>query len=47
MRHGVWNEDQKMVMLGIDLCYNKFSHIGVQHQNYPEHDTICMSILFP
>ena len=38
--------DHKMVMLGIGLYHNIFSHICVQHQNYPEHDIICPSILF-
>ena len=47
LRHGVWNVEQKMIMLGIGLCYNNFSHICVQHQNYLEHDTVCLSILFP
>ena len=37
----------KMVILGIDLCYNKFSRIGVKHQHYSENDTVCLSILFP
>ena len=27
LRHEVWNVDHKMVILGIDLCYNTFSHI--------------------
>ena len=47
LRHEVWNVDHKMVILGIDLCYNAFSHLGVQHQNYPEHDNVCLSIFFP
>ena len=46
LRHEVWNMDHKKVMLGIYLCYNSFSHLGVQHQHYPEHDTVCLSILF-
>ena len=33
--------------MGIDLCYNKFLHLYVQHQYYPEHDTVCLSIFFP
>ena len=44
--HKVWNMDHKMVILEIDLCYNKLSHLCVQHQHYLEHDTICLSILF-
>ena len=44
--HEVWNMDRKMEILGIDLCYNTFSHIGVQHQHYPGDDTVCMYIFF-
>ena len=29
LRYEVWNMDHKMVMLGIALCYNIFSHIDV------------------
>ena len=47
LRHEVCNVDQKMVIMGIDLCYNTFSHVGVQHHNYPEHDTVCFYIFFP
>ena len=39
LRNEFWNVDHKELMLGIDFCYNKFSHLGVNHQNYPEHDT--------
>ena len=28
--HAVWNVDHKMVMMGIYLCYNKFSHLCVK-----------------
>ena len=35
-----------MVMLGIGLYRNTFSHIYVQHQHYPIHDTIFLSIFF-
>ena len=45
--HEVCNVGYKMVILGIDLCYNKFSRIGVEHQHYSENDTVCLSILFP
>ena len=45
--HEVFNVDQKRVFLGIDLCYNTFSHIWVPPQHYPEHDTFFMSIFFP
>ena len=38
--------DHKMVMLGIGLYHNIFTHICVQHQHYPEHDIICLSIFF-
>ena len=27
--------------------HHTFSHIGVKHQYYPEHDTLCLSIFFP
>ena len=47
LRHEVWNVDHKMTIMGIDLCYNTFLHLGVQHQHYPEHDTVCLSIFFP
>ena len=47
LRHKVWNVDHKMVIIGIDLCYNKFSHFCVERQHYPEHDTVCLSIFFP
>ena len=47
LRHEVWNVDHKKLMLGIDLCHNIFSQICVQHQHYPEHDTVCLSVFFP
>ena len=47
LRHEVFNVDHKMVILGIDLCYNTSSHLGVQYQHYYEHDNFCLSILFP
>ena len=37
----------KMIILGIDLCYNTFSHLGVQHQHYHEYDTVCLFIFLP
>ena len=44
------NEDldmnHKMVMLGIGWYQNTFSHLCVQHQHYPEHDTLCVFIFF-
>ena len=42
----VWNVEQKIVMLGINFCYNKFSHLVVQHQYYTEHDTVGLYIFF-
>ena len=39
--HKAFNMDHKMVMMGIGLYHNTFSHLCVQHQNYPEHDNIC------
>ena len=47
MRHEVWNVDHTMIMLGIYLSCNKFSHLDVQHHHYSEHDTICLSIFLP
>ena len=47
IRHEVWNVDQRIIILRIDLCYNIFSHIWVQHQHYPEHDTFFPSVFFP
>ena len=45
--HEIWNVHHKKIMLRIYLCYNKFSHLGVKHPHYPEHDTVCLSIFFP
>ena len=42
LRHEVCNMNHKKVMTGIDFCYNKFSHISVQHQHYSEPDTVCL-----
>ena len=47
LRHEVCNVYHKMAIMVIDLCYNIFSYLGVQHQNYPEHDTVCLYIFFP
>ena len=44
--HEALDVDQNMVMLGIGWYHNIFSHLCVQHQHYPEHDTICLYILF-
>ena len=38
--------NQKMLMLAIVWYHNTFLHICVQHQHYPEHDTLCMYIFF-
>ena len=38
--------NHKIIMLLIGWYHNIFSHICVQHQNYPEHDTLCLSIFF-
>ena len=46
LHHEVWNVDHKMVMMGITLCYNTFSHILVQHEHYIEHDTISLYVFF-
>ena len=39
-----FDTNHKMVMLGIGWYHNKVSHICVQHQYYPEHDTLCLYI---
>ena len=44
--HDALDVDYKMVILGIGLYHNTFSHIFVQHKHYPEHDIICLSIFF-
>ena len=44
LRYEALDVDHKMVMLGIGLYYNKFSLLCVPHQDYPEHDTLCMYI---
>ena len=38
--------DHKMVMLVIGLYHSKFLLLCVKHQNYPEHDTLCLFIFF-
>ena len=44
--HEVLYVNHKMVILGIGWYHNKSSHLCVQHQYYPEHDTLCLSLLF-
>ena len=44
--HKALDVDHKILMLGIGLYHNIFSHLFVQHQHYPEHDTLFLSILF-
>ena len=44
--HKVLDTNHKMIILGIGWYHNKFSHLCVQHQHYPEHDTLCLYILF-
>ena len=44
--HEALDVNHKMVMLGIGWYHNTFSHLCVQHQHYPEHDTLCLSIFF-
>ena len=43
--HEALDMNHKMVMLGMSLYHNTFSHICVKNLHYPEHDTLCMSIL--
>ena len=44
--HEALDVDHQMVMMGIGLYHNTFSHLCVQYQHYPEYDTLCLSILF-
>ena len=44
--HEALDVDHKMVMMGIGWYHNTFSHLCVQYQHYPEHNTLCLSILF-
>ena len=46
LRNEVCNVEHKMVMQGIDLCYNISLHICVKHHHYPENDTVCLSVHF-
>ena len=43
-RHEALDVDRKMVMLGTGLYHNTFSLICLKCQQYPEHDTPCLSI---
>ena len=38
--------DHKMLILGIVLYHDAFSHLCVKHNNYPEHDILYLCILF-
>ena len=44
--HEALDVNQKMVMLGIGWYQNICLYLWVQHQHYPEHDTLCLSIFF-
>ena len=44
LSHGALDVEHRMVMLGIGLYHNTFSLIFVYHQNYPEHNTLWLSI---
>ena len=44
--HEALGVNHKMVMLVIGWYNNTFSHIFVQHQHYPEHNTLSLSIFF-
>ena len=44
--HEALDVDHQMVMLVIGWYHNTFSNLCVQNQHYPEHDTLCVSILF-
>ena len=43
--HEAFDVYQKMLILGIVCYHNTFSHFCVQHQHYPEHYTLYLSIL--
>ena len=40
--HEVLDVNHNMLMLGIGLYRNKFSHICVKHHYYPKHDILCL-----
>ena len=42
--HEALDVNHKMVVLVIGWYHNTFSHLCVQQQQYPEHDTLCLSI---
>ena len=44
--HKALDVDRKIVMLGNGFYHNTFSHLCVQQQHYPEHDTLYLSIFF-
>ena len=44
--HEALDVNHGVVMLGIGWYHNTFSHICVQHQHYPEHNTLCLYIYF-
>ena len=44
--HKALDVNHRMLMLGIGWYHNTFSYLCVKHQNYPEHDTIYLSIFF-
>ena len=46
LRHEALDVDHKILILVIGLYHNIFSLICVQYHHYPEHDTLCPSILF-
>ena len=43
--HEALDVEHKMLILEIGLYHNTFSYLCVQHKSYPEHDTLCLSIL--
>ena len=44
--HETLDMNHKMVMLEIGWYHNTFLYLCVKHQNYTEHDTLCLSIFF-
>ena len=44
--HEALDVNHKIVILVIVWYHNTCSHLFVQHQHYPEHDILCLSIFF-
>ena len=44
LHHEALDVEHQMVILGIVLYHDVFLLLFVQHQYYPEHDTLCLSV---